>query len=77
MILAYLDDRAFLEAVDVLELREVVQRLAVQLQGEARPVARVLPVHQQLVDLLHQLGAAHLRGRGENAFTDGSTEDVR
>ncbi|TNN44058.1 hypothetical protein EYF80_045743 [Liparis tanakae] len=54
----HLEQRALLQALDGLELGEVVQHVAVQLQREAGAVAGVLPVHQHLVDLLH-----HLLGR--------------
>ena len=35
--------------------------LILYLEGEAGPVAGVLPVHQQLVDLLHQLHRGDLQ----------------
>lgn len=51
-----LDHRALLQALDVLQLGEVVEGVAVELEGEAGAVARVLAVHQQLVDLLQGVG---------------------
>ncbi len=45
--------RALLQPLNVLQLAEVVQRDAIELEGEAGSVAGVLAVNQLVVDLLH------------------------
>jgi len=62
----HLEQRALLQALDGLELGEVVQHVPVQLQREAGAVAGVLPVHQHLVDLLHHFLGRYLTEEEED-----------
>ena len=61
--------RALLQAFDGLELCKVIEHVAVELQGEAGAVARVLPVHQHLMDLLDHLLGRDLMEGGDIFYT--------
>ena len=63
-LLHHLDEAPLLESLDSLKLGKVVQSSPIQLEGETGAVARVLPVHEQLVDLLDKLHAGHLNIKG-------------
>lgn len=56
-----LDKRAVLKSLDRLELAEIVQRDAIELEAETRAVARLLLVHEHLVDLLNELHGRDLQ----------------
>lgn len=56
----HFEQGALLQAFNGLQLSKVIQDISVQLQGEAGPVARVLPVHQNLMDFLHHFLGRHL-----------------
>ena len=72
-LLHHLDQAALLQPLHSLELGKVVQGVAVQLEGETGAVACVLPVHQQLVDLLDQLHGGNLNG---NVLTSSLHTDI-
>ena len=59
-LLHNLDEASLLESLDSLKLGKVIKSGPVELKGEACAMARVLPVHEQLVNLLDQLHAGHL-----------------
>lgn len=56
---------AYLETNNGLELSKVIKLCVLKEEGEAGAVAGVLAVHEQVMDLLHQLHTAYLQ-RGTN-----------
>ena len=63
----HLYQAALLQPLNSLELSKIVKSVAIELKREASAVAGVLPVHQQLVDLLHQLHGGNLDVKGLNS----------
>lgn len=57
----HFQQRALLQSFNCLQLSKVIQHVAIQLQGEAGPMAGILPVHQNLMDFLHHLLRRNLK----------------
>lgn len=57
----HFQQRALLQSFNCLQLSKVIQDVAIQLQGEAGPMAGILPVHQNLMDFLHHLLRRNLK----------------
>ena len=53
-LLNHFQNGALGQALDGLELSEVVQRVSIQLQRETGTVARLFAIHQELMDFLHK-----------------------
>lgn len=56
------EQRAFLQALNGLELSEVVKHISIQLQRKAGAVAGVFTVHQHLMNLLDHFLGRYLKG---------------
>ena len=68
----HFDHRSFLQTLDALELSKVVQNIAIELKGETCPMAGILTIHQDLVNLLNHFLRTNLLTRKEGQR--GSTE---